>query len=55
MKQAGLILLAWLGAAYLAPAASCVPGTLASYMALGPAGCTIGSNVLANFAQGTFR
>ena len=53
MKQAGLILLAWLGTAYPAPAASCVPGTLASYMALGPAGCTIGSNVLANFAQGS--
>ena len=53
MKQVGLILLAWLGSAHLVPAASCVPGTLASYMALGTAGCTIGGNVLANFTQGS--
>src|ERR1700761_6806984 len=53
MKQAGLSFLAWLVAAPLVSAAPCVPGTLMSYIALGSAGCTIGSNVLANFTQGT--
>jgi uncharacterized protein (TIGR03437 family) len=53
MKHVGLIFLAWLGAAQLVSAAPCVPGTLASYMALGAAGCTIGTSVLANFTQGS--
>jgi uncharacterized protein (TIGR03437 family) len=53
MKQVGLLILAWLGAAQFVSAAPCVPGTLASYIALGAGGCTIGSNVLANFTQGS--
>jgi uncharacterized protein (TIGR03437 family) len=53
MKQVGLLFLAWLGAAHLVSAAPCVPGTLSSYIALGAGGCTIGNNVLANFAQAT--
>ena len=53
MKQIGLLFLAWLGAAQLVSAAPCVPGTLASYIALGAGGCTIGTNVLANFTQGS--
>ena len=53
MKQVGLIFAAWLGAAQLVSAAPCVPGTLASYIALGAGGCTIGSSVLANFTQGS--
>jgi uncharacterized protein (TIGR03437 family) len=51
MKQFGLLFFAWLGAAHLVSAAPCVPGTLESYIALGPGGCTIDGNVLANFAQ----
>ena len=51
---AGVFLfLAWLAVAQQVSAASCAPGTLASYMALGAAGCTIGGNVLANFTQGS--
>lgn len=33
----------------LSPAASCVPGTLATYISLGATGCTIGGDTLANF------
>src|SRR6185437_12220882 len=53
MKQVGLFVIAWLGAAHLLSAAPCAPGTLASYMALGAGGCTIGANILANFTQGS--
>ena len=53
MKQICLIFVAWLGAVQLVSAAPCVAGTLASYSALGAGGCTIGSNVLANFSQGS--
>jgi uncharacterized protein (TIGR03437 family) len=53
MKQVGLIFLAWLGASQMMSAAPCAPGTLASYIALGAAGCTIGNNTLANFTQGS--
>jgi len=53
VKQFGLLCLASLGVAQLVSAAPCVPGTLASYIALGAGGCTIGGNVLANFAQGS--
>ncbi len=52
MKQIVFLLFACLGAVPLASAASCVPGTLATYAALGAGGCTIGPNVLANFTQG---
>ncbi len=31
------------------PAATCTAGSLASYIALGSAGCTVGNNTLANF------
>src|ERR1700722_11712663 len=57
MKQIALVFVAWLvythvGAAQLVSAAPCVAGTLATYVALGAGGCTIGNNILANFAQG---
>ena len=53
MKKIGLLFFACLGAAPLVSAAPCVPGTLATYAALGPGGCTIGNNLLANFTQGS--
>ncbi len=35
--------------AQFSSAATCTSGTLASYLALGPGGCTIGNDVLSNF------
>ena len=53
MKKIGFLFFACLGVAQLVSAAACVPGTLATYAALGSGGCTIGNNVLANFTQGS--
>lgn len=49
MKQFVLLISAIASFTQLCPAASCVSGTLASYIALGPTGCTIGANNLSGF------
>ena len=49
MKQTVLALSFILAAARLASAGPCVTGSLADYIALGPDGCTIGANTVANF------
>lgn len=49
MKYLGSVLCLTLLTSVSGSAASCVSGSLASYLALGSGGCTIGSNTLANF------
>lgn len=49
MKQLSVLALAVLSVARLGAAASCTGGTLATYVALGSTGCTIGGDTLTNF------
>ncbi len=49
MKQVLLLALAAVSVARLGVAGTCMGGTLASYIALGAGGCTIGSSTLSNF------
>lgn len=49
MKQFLFLTCFSLALVQISPAASCVSGTLASYVALGAGGCTIGGDTLANF------
>ena len=56
MRQFGLLVLALLGVTQLGSAdpIACVSGTLASYIALGSGGCTIGTNLLSDFTETSF-
>jgi len=49
MKQVLLLALTAVAVSQLGVAASCSSGSLATYLALGSSGCTIGGNTLSNF------
>jgi hypothetical protein len=49
VKRISFLALALLAVAQVSSAATCTSGTLASYLALGSGGCTIGNDVLSNF------
>lgn len=54
MRRLTLAVALTMGVPSIAAAAPCAPGTLASYIALGSSGCTIGSATVFDFSAGTF-